>query len=521
MTTEAEDQQQDGAAGNTALSTSSLLRGLWETENASDSSYDHEDEDHEDYETGGSTTVTMTVEKRASLILEARLLEWVQQQEEKQESEEDDTKDSSTKLSEEDLLMQQLSFLPVHQPHSYPCADTYKKLPAPPTKWPQPPLMLRPTPGTQMKIRGIRYADSTEYQRFPGVCAGCILPVNNGKEPPGKSLVVDFESALFVGTLLMRVKDAPVIDTDTPQTETSYFDGRKRKFQVVIQGRFRQEGIPISECVTGQAFDRAAGKLPARFLVNAFVRFVSTLAPQLEAELDGDRPRFLTPLVATAHTVLVQDSTSSSSSSEEKNVVNNSNLEDDVEEPPADHPHSIMCTVAEQQHQSSSSSSSVTQRRQARKKAFNQVAAHKASEPVFDTSKEYTFEFFQHLLELTDADDFKINMARSKVGLARALNGQPIRIMGARRRNASSATAGTYAQEATRRMTRIRRCGALIFGTKRCIPSPRRPSRNSRACAGSTTVRASLFLSFITVPLTTLPGAPNVAYLLYVPYASK
>jgi hypothetical protein len=56
----------------------------------------------------------------------------------------------------------------------------------------------------------------------------------------------------------------------------------------------------MSECITGQSFDWPGGKLPTRWIIASFIKF------ELEARLDGDhhRPRFLTPLVATAHTVL-------------------------------------------------------------------------------------------------------------------------------------------------------------------------------------------------------------------------
>lgn len=55
-----------------------------------------------------------------------------------------------------------------HMPHAFPCKDTYKALPAPPSAWPQRPLMVRPTPSTSTKVIGI-------VRSFSGL-AGC-LPV--------------------------------------------------------------------------------------------------------------------------------------------------------------------------------------------------------------------------------------------------------------------------------------------------------------------------------------------------------
>jgi hypothetical protein len=174
-------------------------------------------------------------------------------------------------------------------------------------------------PLTQTKIRGIRHAHDKEYQDFAGFCAGCILPINTGKELPGESLVIDFETKHFVGTLLMRIKDAPSLK-GVKEGETSYFDDKKRRFQAVVKGKFKTK-LKMSECVTGQVFYRPAGSLPAKWIVTSFVKFVSTLAPQLEASIDGQEPRFLTPLVATAHTVLEKHMDDGDASSESNDCV--------------------------------------------------------------------------------------------------------------------------------------------------------------------------------------------------------
>lgn len=333
--------------------------------------------------------------------------------------------------------------LPFHAPHAYPCADTYKVLPSPPPKWPQAPLMLRPTPGCKMRVRGIRYANRKEYQPFGGFCAGCILPINTGKEPEGNSLVIDFESSTFVGTLLMRIQDVQPAKTTVPLAEDSYFDGKKRKFQTIVKGKFKKP-LPMNECVTGQTFDRPAGRLPASFVVNSFIRFVSVLAPQLEATLEGDKPRFLTPLVATAQTVQAKPHKSASpgavkpQNDVEDKLVNfavyagSSDMEDTIAEPCPTDATSLLQAMGSAKEKKIDS---VAARMKNRKKVFNQAAASKASTPVFDLDKEYTFEFYQHLLIFTDDNDLKVDMGRAlgKHGLAQALNGQPLKFMAAHR----------------------------------------------------------------------------------------
>jgi hypothetical protein len=98
----------------------------------------------------------------------------------------------------------------------------------------------------------------------------------------GRSLVVEFQSSHFVGELIVRIKDAPRFEGLEYQTG-SYFDGKKRTFQAVVRGRFKIP-LPMRNCLTGQTF-RRAGKLPARWIVNSFLKIISLLAPHLEVTL--------------------------------------------------------------------------------------------------------------------------------------------------------------------------------------------------------------------------------------------
>jgi hypothetical protein len=339
--------------------------------------------------------------------------------------------------------------LPIYRAHAYPCLDTFSRLPAPPCRWPQAPVMMRPTVGSETKIRGIRYAGTESYQDFEGLCAGCILPINTGREKPGKSLVIDFESPYFVGSLLMRIRDIPPVNDASDYTEdgTSYFDGKRRKFQATVKGKFKTP-LKMSECVTGQVFERPAGELPVRFVVNAAIRVVSLLAPQLEATLDGTQPRFLSPLISTAQTAIAKERRTVADDSQTVAVAATGDeeqqlrdyqiysgaldMEDEVEEPSAADPTSLLQAVPQASHYDSSHKS-VAARTTMRKMVFNHLAVKKATEPTFDLEKEYTFEFFQHLLIFDEEDELKVDMGRvvGKVGLAKPLNGQPLKFMGA------------------------------------------------------------------------------------------
>jgi Protein of unknown function (DUF1769) len=192
----------------------------------------------------------------------------------------------------------------VHQQH---CDGSPTSIPpASPLHWPQRPLLLRPTPHSGTIVKGVRFVDDTDYLWTPAGSSGrdggdhtvassssssrhhrswmhalhtrwgmardnattgagdehdsgescCCLPINSGDELPGQTLVTDFESELFVGTLLLRIRNShgTVRDDDDDdhhhRLSEGYFYGLNRRYQVVIRGRFKK-AIPWTECFTG------------------------------------------------------------------------------------------------------------------------------------------------------------------------------------------------------------------------------------------------------------------------------
>jgi hypothetical protein len=74
-------------------------------------------------------------------------------------------------------------------------------------------------------------------------------------------MVIDFKSDLFVGMAMMQIKNVlphPRLSDNATNINNgrtgSYFHNKKRTFQGIIRGRFNCPGVPMSECITGQAF---------------------------------------------------------------------------------------------------------------------------------------------------------------------------------------------------------------------------------------------------------------------------
>jgi hypothetical protein len=305
-----------------------------------------------------------------------------------------------------------------------------------PDRWPQRPILLRPTPRSGTRIKGVRFSGSSDYiwasrkstlswprslrahwgmpdvsdepgDRLDLMCNECmILPINNGNEPPGEALVVDFETDLFDGTLLVRVRETEGTTSKPYDDSKGYFAGMNRRYQVVVRGKFKKE-IPLTECVTGFELERPCGKLPPKWIVKGAIKVIGFFAPQLQARLDGDRPLSLTPLGSTPQCIIVQD---------EKSELD---LEHNHEEPDIDSATLLL--------RASNAISSI-QRARYRKKAFDRLYADKSPLPMTDRTKIYTFEFLQHLFNFKDFS-IELGSMMGSIQLKEVLDGQPLQVM--------------------------------------------------------------------------------------------
>jgi hypothetical protein len=80
-------------------------------------------------------------------------------------------------------------------------------------------------------------------------------------------------SSSFVGRT--NINNNPGHQQRAGDTDSLYFEGKKRKFQANVKGRLNTP-LVMTECITGQSFDRPGGKLPARWIVTSFIKLAST-----------------------------------------------------------------------------------------------------------------------------------------------------------------------------------------------------------------------------------------------------
>lgn len=342
-----------------------------------------------------------------------------------------DASGQSTIADEEDIE--------THRPMPGRCACCSQSRPVvDPKRWPQRPLLLRPTPGSGTIIKGIRFSGSSNYiwdakksvLTWPSylkshwgmtespedlsnpldvMCDQCmILPINNGNEPPGESLVTDFCTDLFEGTLLLRLRKSEGTTPQKYDDSIGYFANMNRRYQVVIRGTFRRD-IRWTECLTGFQLSRPCGKLPPKWMLNGALKVLSFFAPQLQTKIDTNNPSTLSPLGSTPQCLVVEDSDAASLT--------------EIDAPQCEPAETSRTLLGK-----ASTSASSMQRARYRKKAFDKLFSQNSPTPTTDLSKVYTFEFLQHLINF---DDFSVELGSvlGAIRLKELLDGQPLQIM--------------------------------------------------------------------------------------------
>ena len=343
----------------------------------------------------------------------------------------------------------------------------------PPSEWNQNPLLLVATPGCSgMRIRRVRRISETSYFETPesfhsDACDGANiiqLPINNGKEHPSHIRVIDFETELFAGTALFRIRGCNGWKSDEDSvcesTTHDYFSKQNRKFQMVLRGKFKSKVI-MADCMSGLLLDhqlitsssmncgdalscsdeiepcdkrnevqksrrdKSSRKdgLPSKLALRTAVKVAGVFSPRMDADLECASPRILSPLCSTAQTISVSRNSNEGcisprleSSHAEPFSHSNASLINDLRQSTTKHP-------------TTASTNSV----QYRKSAFDAVYdAHASStadaSPCFDQNAEYTFEFLQHLI---DYNDLSLDCGKviGKIKLGGALRGQPVRFV--------------------------------------------------------------------------------------------
>lgn len=258
-------------------------------------------------------------------------------------------------------------------------ASAYGAPPADVGSWPQRPL----------------YLNAPTY-------AGCEVhePI-----PFNSELPIEFETSAFVGKCVLRFRGLPPPSSgpqrdDARERLEAYFGRRKRRFQVVVQGRFKRE-YRADRLITGHEFFKPVVNLPAKYVVKTVLKLLRAMNPSINFNLFGARAHAYVSLGASAQTLRVDVP------GQEPDITTAQTFEENTD---------LFGGAFEKKH--------IAPKK--RRKLFASVKS--AARYFFRPGPVYTFDFYQHVFDPKDyALVFGVDTLR--VELARHLSHQPAQIM--------------------------------------------------------------------------------------------
>ena len=349
------------------------------------------------------------------------------------------------------------------------------------------------------------------------------LPINNGTEPLGGAWATDFETPSFQGTVMVRIRNSNArrvgecrdtfgsgseaaaggdcggddygdYDAENDRSNNAgYFAKYNRKYQMVVRGHFTRPDVPIAECVYGLALEHglvtsssdnhkkkklasrhnnSSGSgsevsypVPPRWALRTAVKMATFFSPRMDADLEGEKPRMMSPLGMVAQTIHVhrgrKGTTLMDGNHTEPNPKSSSSLVADILLASNDNSHfgaigvnNMNTCSAVDNHVGTGISTTrsnphaVTHRKKAFNTAYNHSSGTKRASRnssrrcgYFDPRAEYTFEFLQHLVDYNNLS-LDLGGLLGNVKLGGALRGQPVRYVTAVKRGGSGGGGG-------------------------------------------------------------------------------
>ncbi|KAL7581126.1 hypothetical protein ACA910_005926 [Epithemia clementina (nom. ined.)] len=127
------------------------------------------------------------------------------------------------------------------------------------------------------------------------------VPGHDENDPIPLGVPFEFETPLFKGTALLRFRNA---ESDHKQSHDSYFDGRKRLMQTVIQGQFKRP-LNMSDVYVGSMFEQPLAQPPPPSFTKVMEAIVRRVAPGVILDLGSDKPKVVALFAGSAQTLSI------------------------------------------------------------------------------------------------------------------------------------------------------------------------------------------------------------------------
>lgn len=147
------------------------------------------------------------------------------------------------------------------------------------SKWPTRPVYF--CAGGPTKVKGAN--DSATTSSTP-------------PEPLPLGKAIEFETDLFQGRMLLRLKcvEPAQDDKEEQKRHKTYFEGKKRFYQIVVQGRFKESGLKLSDVYFGDCYEKPFLNVSPGVLMNLLQKFMQAINPGMIFDIASDTPRVLT-----------------------------------------------------------------------------------------------------------------------------------------------------------------------------------------------------------------------------------
>ena len=290
------------------------------------------------------------------------------------------------------------------------------------------PVFIRAGEGIQVinhpSLQNNEYDEGSDNNEQGEARGGGNSEADDGEDNIPKTLPlgvpIEFESPIFVGRILIRLKTIPSVPQDK-DNHRNYFKGKKRYYQCIVQGKFKQENIKFSDVYFGDVYDKPFVNMPNRYIMRGLKKFMERLNPGMIYDIVPSRsgnsnaanhkPKVLNPIGSVQELSIdypgnEPDITTVYEKEEKDGMIENTSLlfrENDTKK------------VDEKQ------ATSFTSRSDRRKQLSK---SNIAKDYTFDTDKIYTFHYYDHTADISNYEQDIGGIL--KVDLTRSLNGQPL-----------------------------------------------------------------------------------------------
>lgn len=137
------------------------------------------------------------------------------------------------------------------------------------------------------------------------VHAGEYTNLLDPEEPLSLGKPISFESPLFKGKILIRLKNALSSDHD-PENHAKYFrpDRKKRLMQLVVQGQFKKP-TKMSDIYVGSVMNEPLARMPPAFVTKVLEKALRRFHPGSIVDLQSHQPRVMAIYAGSAQSVSI------------------------------------------------------------------------------------------------------------------------------------------------------------------------------------------------------------------------